>query len=103
RRKRTARSRRRSPASRRSRSRPGSRADAASTLTVAMVTDFDNLVSDLERSYEELQGRLSDPAVYNDHREAADVGRRLKELEVPTKLAREWRAARDDVAAAHDD
>ena len=28
-----------------------------------------------------LQERMSDPAVYNDHREAADVGRRLKELE----------------------
>ena len=26
---------------------------------------------------------MSDPAVYNDHREAADVGRRLKELEGP--------------------
>ena len=30
---------------------------------------------------------MSDPAVYNDHREAADVGRRLKELERPYKLA----------------
>ena len=68
-----------------------------------MATDFDNLVSDLERSYEELQTRMADPAVYNDHREAADVGRRLKELEQPHKLAREWEAARDDLAAARDD
>jgi peptide chain release factor 1 len=68
-----------------------------------MATDFDNLVADLERSYEELQARMSDPAVYNDHREAADVGRRLKELEQPHKLAREWESARDDLVAAHED
>ena len=68
-----------------------------------MATDFDNLVADLERSYEELQARMSDPAVYNDHREAADVGRRLKELEQPYKLAQEWKSARDDLAAARED
>jgi peptide chain release factor 1 len=68
-----------------------------------MATDFDNLVSDLERSYQETQSRMADPAVYNDHREAADVGRRLKELEQPYKLAQEWKAASDDLAAARDD
>ena len=68
-----------------------------------MATEFDNLVADLERSYEELQARMSDPAVYNDHREAADVGRRLKELEQPHKLAREWQLVRDDLVAARDD
>src|ERR1041384_8316289 len=52
-----------------------------------MATDFDNLVADLERSYEELQTRMADPAVYNDHREATDLGRRQKELEQPNKLA----------------
>ena len=68
-----------------------------------MATDFDNLVADLERSYEELQTRMADPAVYNDHREAADLGRRLKELEQPYKLAHEWKAARDDLEAARGD
>ena len=68
-----------------------------------MAADFDNLIAQLERSYEELQARMSDPSVYNDHREAADVGRKLKELEGPVKLAREWHAARDDLAAARDD
>ena len=48
------------------------------------------LIEELERSYADLQARLSDPAVYNDHREAADVGRRLKELETPHKLAVAW-------------
>ncbi|HUJ55517.1 MAG TPA: peptide chain release factor 1 [Gaiellaceae bacterium] len=68
-----------------------------------MAADFEQLVAELERSYEELQSRLADPAVYNDHREAADVGRRLKELEPAYKLAREWRAARDDLVAARED
>ncbi len=68
-----------------------------------MTTDFENLVAELERSYGELQARMSDPAVYNDHREAADVGRRLKELEQPHKLAQQWESARDDLAAARAD
>jgi peptide chain release factor 1 len=61
---------------------------------------IDELVADLERSYRETQERMSDPAVYNDHREAAEVGRRLKELEGPYKLSQEWRSARDDLEAA---
>src|SRR5215831_9438528 len=68
-----------------------------------MATDFDNLVAELERNYQELQTRMADPAVYNDHREAAEVGRRLKELEQPYKLAREWEGARDDLEAARGD
>ncbi len=66
-------------------------------------TDFEQLVEDLERSYEDVQSRMSDPAVYNDHREAAETGRRLKELETPYKLAQEWKSARADLAAARDD
>ncbi len=61
------------------------------------------LVDELERSYAELQSRMSDPAVYNDHREAADIGRRLKELETPHKLAVEWQGVRADLADARDD
>jgi peptide chain release factor 1 len=61
------------------------------------------LVDEVERSFHETQERLSDPAVYNDHREAADVGRRLKELEGAHKLAQQWREARDDLDAAQGD
>jgi peptide chain release factor 1 len=64
---------------------------------------MDELVDELERSYRETQERLSDPAVYNDHREAADVGRRAKELEGPYKLAQEWRSTHDDLEAARGD
>jgi peptide chain release factor 1 len=67
------------------------------------MTALDALVSELERSYRELQERLSDPTVYNDHREAADVGRRLKELEASHKLAQAWTRARDDLDAARSD
>jgi peptide chain release factor 1 len=64
---------------------------------------LDDLITELERSYTETQQRLSDPAVYNDHREAADAGRRLKTLERPHALAQEWRARREDLEAARED
>src|SRR5881275_1016611 len=64
---------------------------------------LDDLVTELDRSYTEAQERMSDPAVYNDHREAADVGRRLKELEGPWKLAQAWKQARADLEAARGD
>ena len=73
------------------------------TLTGGMAADFDNLIDELEHQYLEVQERMSDPSVYNDHREAAEVGRKLKELEGPYKRAQEWRAARDDLEAARDD
>jgi peptide chain release factor 1 len=64
---------------------------------------LDDLVAELERSYTETQQRLSDPAVYNDHREAADAGRRLKALERPHALAQEWRLRQADLDAARND
>ncbi len=64
---------------------------------------MEELVAELERSYRELEERMSDPSVYNDHREAAEVGRRLKELERPKRLAKEWREARSDLDAAQGD
>ena len=67
------------------------------------MSGIDDLIDELERSYREVQARMSDPSVYNDHREAADVGRRLKELEEPYRLSQEWREARADVDAARDD
>src|SRR5919198_1548537 len=64
---------------------------------------IEELVDELERSYQEAQERMSNPAVYNDHREAAAAGRRLKELEGPHRLAREWRQIHDDLEAARGD
>jgi peptide chain release factor 1 len=67
------------------------------------MADLTALVDELERSYRDAQERLSDPAVYNDHRQAADAGRRLKELERPFQLAQEWRGVRADLVAARED
>jgi peptide chain release factor 1 len=64
---------------------------------------LDELVQELLRSYDEAQERMSDPAVYDDRREAADVGRRLKELEEPVRLARQWQQTKDDLEAARTD
>jgi peptide chain release factor 1 len=67
------------------------------------VAALDDLIAELERSYTETRDRMSDPAVYNDHREAAEVGRRLKQLEGPYALAQQWKQARDDLEAARSD
>jgi peptide chain release factor 1 len=67
------------------------------------MTPFEATVEELERSYLEARERLSDPAVYGDHREAAEVGRRVKELEPAYTLAEAWRQARADLDAARAD
>ena len=67
------------------------------------MAQLDSLVDELERSYRETQERMSDPAVYNDHREAAATGRRLKELEGPHALAQEGRQVRGDLEEARAD
>jgi peptide chain release factor 1 len=61
------------------------------------------LVDEVERSYAEAQERMNDPSIYSDRREAAEVGRRLKELEAAHRLAREWRDAASDLEAARAD
>jgi peptide chain release factor 1 len=64
---------------------------------------IEQLVEEIDRSYQEAQERMSDPAIYNDRREAAEVGRRLKELDGAYKLAQDWRATRSDLDAARSD
>src|SRR5881396_1842282 len=68
-----------------------------------MAGNLEPLLDELERSYSEAQERMSDPAVYNDRREAAAAGRKLKELEEPHRLAQEGMQARSDLAAARED
>jgi peptide chain release factor 1 len=64
---------------------------------------IENLVSELERSYNEAQERMSDPAVFSDRASAAQAGRRLKELEGPYKLAQEWREMQEEASDARSD
>jgi peptide chain release factor 1 len=67
------------------------------------MADLEALIDEVERSYAETQERMNDPSIYNDHREAAEVGRRLKELEAANKLAQEWRRASSDLSDARND
>jgi peptide chain release factor 1 len=67
------------------------------------MSTIERLVDEVERSYADAQERLADPAVYGDRRQAADAGRRLKELEGPVKLAEAWRSARADLDDARGD
>jgi peptide chain release factor 1 len=64
---------------------------------------LEQLAEELERSHAELQDRLADPSVYSDRREAADLGRRLKDLEPALRVSREWRQASADLADARSD
>jgi peptide chain release factor 1 len=64
---------------------------------------LEQLADELERSHAELEQRLADPSVYADRREAADLGRRLKELDPALRAAREWRQASADLADAKGD
>jgi peptide chain release factor 1 len=68
-----------------------------------MAGNLEPLLDELDRSYHEAQERMSDPAVYNDRREAADAGRKLKELEGPHRLGQRWREARADLDDARAD
>ncbi len=67
------------------------------------MSTIERLVDELERSYTEARDRMSDPAVYNDHKQVAEAGRRLKELEAPHRLAEEWRRTRADLDDVHGD
>jgi peptide chain release factor 1 len=67
------------------------------------MSGIEQLVDELDRSYAEAQERMSDPSVYNDRRQAAEAGRRLKELEGPKRLADAWRQASEDLDAARAD
>jgi peptide chain release factor 1 len=64
---------------------------------------LEDLAAELARSHAELEERLADPKVYADPREAADLGRRLKELDPALRAAREWRQASTDLADAKGD
>jgi len=67
------------------------------------MSTIEHLIDDLDRTYDEAQARMADPSVYDDRREAAVAGRRLKELENPKRLADAWRQAYADLKDARDD
>ncbi len=54
----------------------------------------------MESEYEDIVGRLSDPAVFADQRAYVQLSRRLKELEPIVKAFRELRSSAEDLDAA---
>jgi peptide chain release factor 1 len=65
------------------------------------VEEFDRL-AEIEREYEDVLVRLSDPDVSKDHKVFLDLSRRHKNLEATVHAIRAMRAARADVAVARE-
>ncbi|MBV9168394.1 MAG: peptide chain release factor 1 [Solirubrobacterales bacterium] len=63
---------------------------------------IDELVSDIEERFGELERELADPAVIADRARFAQVSRAYRDLERPAKLAAEYRRTADDVAGARE-
>lgn len=63
---------------------------------------IDDLVSQIERRFADLQQQMSDPAVINDRERYAEVGREYRRLEPAHQLGVEYRHAVDDAAGARE-
>jgi peptide chain release factor 1 len=63
---------------------------------------IDDLVSQIEKRFGDLQGQMTDPAVINDRERYAQVGRDYRRLEKAHELAIEYRHAADDAAGARE-
>jgi peptide chain release factor 1 len=61
---------------------------------------IDNLIDEIERSYEELNAQLADPEVLGDRSRYAGIARKHAELQQVYELARRFRAAEQTVADA---
>jgi len=62
----------------------------------------EELVSQIEASFKELEEQMSDPEVIADRERYAEVGRAYRQLQPAAELARQWRAATDDAAVAEE-
>jgi peptide chain release factor 1 len=63
---------------------------------------IDDLVTQIERRFSELQQQMVDPAVINDRERYAEVGREYRRIEKAHDLAVEYRHAADDAAGARE-
>jgi peptide chain release factor 1 len=63
---------------------------------------IDELVSQIEERFAQLQEELSDPTVISDRARFTAVGRAYRELEPAARLASEYRRAADDLAGARE-
>jgi peptide chain release factor 1 len=62
----------------------------------------EELVSQIETSFKELEEQMSDPEVIADRERYAEVGRAYRQLQPAAELASQWRAATDDAALAEE-
>ena len=63
---------------------------------------IDDLVTQIETRFGELQQELSDPEVIGDRRRFTAASRAYRELEPAAKLAAEYRRAADDLEGARE-
>ena len=63
---------------------------------------IEDLVNQIETRFAELGEQLTDPEVISDRERYAEVGRAYSQLEVPARIAGEWRHAQDDAAGAEE-
>ena len=63
---------------------------------------IDELVSQIEARFGELQEELSDPTVIGDRQRFAAASRAYRELEPAARLASEYRRAADDFEGARE-
>jgi peptide chain release factor 1 len=63
---------------------------------------IDDLVTQIETRFGELEAQLSDPAVIGDRERFASASRAYRELEPAAKLAGEYRRAADDLEGARE-
>ena len=61
---------------------------------------MERLVAQIERSFEETEQELADPAVLSDHQRLAEVGRTHRRLQAANELAKRWRTATATVTDA---
>ena len=61
---------------------------------------IDDLVSQIEARFGELQEELSDPEVIGDRARFTDASRAYRDLEPAAKLAAEYRRSADDLEGA---
>jgi len=57
-------------------------------------------LDETERTYEEIEGQLGDPAVLADQRRFVELSKRYAELGEVVRAYRRWRAAQEDLATA---
>lgn len=55
---------------------------------------MESLITEIERSYDEVQRRMNQPGVYDDPARASELGREYKRLEISNALAQRWRGLR---------